>query len=163
MRHPKPIALFTALLIFSSACAYADGARIDRRALVTRHNPSFTSIDPSSPIMIGNGDIAFTVDITGLQTFEDQYSSLVPLMTQAQWAWHSFPNPRGYELEDALVPIEVRGRTRYYPYLKDWSEAQKPAIAWLRENPHRFSLGRIALHLVSASGAPVAFADLSDT
>ena len=31
--------------------------------------------------MVGNGNFAFTADITGLQTFPEQYSSLVPLMT----------------------------------------------------------------------------------
>lgn len=163
MDRRTPIAVLATLALFCFSSVHADEARIDRRALVTRHNPSFTTIDPSSPIMVGNGDIAFTVDITGLQTFESEYSSLVPLMTQAQWAWHSFPNPRGYTLEDALVPIDVRGQTRRYAYLADWSQTEKPAIAWLRENPHRFSLGRVSLHLLSKSGAPAAFSDISDT
>ena len=136
---------------------------IDRRALATRHNPSITRIDPASPFMVGNGNIAFTADITGLQTFQDAYSSLVPLMTQAQWAWHSFPNPNRYKYEDSLVPVEVRGKTQYYPWLRDWSEAKKPAIAWLRENPHRFSLGRLSLRLLSSKGEPAKFADLADT
>jgi beta-xylosidase len=137
--------------------------KIDRLSLVTRHNPTLERIDPAAPLMVGNGEIAFTADITGLQTFPEQYSPLVPLMTQAQWAWHSFPNPRGYRYEDSLVPVDVRGKTRRYPWLRDWSEAKKPQIAWLRENPHRFSLGRLALHLHSASGAPMRFEDLSQT
>jgi hypothetical protein len=137
--------------------------RIDRHALVSRHNPTLTRIDPSSPLMVGNGAIAFTADITGLQTFQDQYSSLVPLMTQAQWAWHSFPNPQQHKYADSLVPVDVRGKTRYYSWLRDWSETAKPHIAWLRENPHRFSLGRLSLHLLSAQGKPAQFADLSRT
>src|SRR5688572_5287436 len=142
--------------------SHANETRIDRRALITRHNPSFTAVDPSAPLMIGNGDIAFTADITGLQTFPEQYSSLVPLMTQAQWAWHSFPNPQGFTLEKAEVPIQVRGKAQQFPYLTDWEQAKTPAIQWLRENPHRFSLGRLGLHLANG-GKPAAFADLSAT
>jgi beta-xylosidase len=138
-----------------------DSSRIDRHALVTRHNPTLTQVDPASPLMVGNGNIAFTADITGLQTFQEQYSPLVPLMTQAQWAWHTFPNAQQFRYEDSLVALNVRGTTRRYPWLRDWSEAAKPHIAWLRENPHRFSLGRLALHLVSERGEPARFADLT--
>ena len=63
--------------------------------------------------MVGNGNLAFTADITGLQTFPEQYSPLVPLMTQAQWAWHSFPNPQGFTLEQALkCPSRCAARRR---------------------------------------------------
>ncbi len=56
----------------SSATATTSGVnepRIDRHALTQRHNPTLTQIDPSAPLMVGNGNIAFTADITGLQTF----------------------------------------------------------------------------------------------
>ena len=154
------------LLVFSSllsSTAAADASRIDRHALVARHNPTLDSIDPSAPLMVGNGNFAFTADITGLQTFPEQYSALVPLMTQAQWSWHSFPNPQGHRLEDSLVDVEVRGTKRRYPYLKEWSEASQPHIAWLRENPHRFSLGRLSLHLVDAQGRSAKFDGLRNT
>ncbi len=36
-------------------------------------------------------------------------------MTQAQWAWHSFPNPKGFTLAQAMWPIKVRGKKRWYP------------------------------------------------
>ena len=137
--------------------------RIDRQALVRRHNPSVTRIDPSSPFMVGNGNLALTADITGLSTFREQYSPLVPLMMQAQWAWHSFPNPSGHRFEQSLVPVDVRGQTRYFPWLRSWAEAKSPLIAWLRENPHRFSLGRLSLHLATPSGTPAVFGDLSQT
>lgn len=153
------------LVVLALAMAVTASAadRIDRHALVTRHNPSITRIDPSSPFMVGNGNFAFTADITGLQTFTDQYPALVPFMSQAQWSWHSFPNPHRFTLADGLAPVDVRGKTQRYPWLSDWSQAQKPAIVWLRANPHRFSLGRVSLHLQPASGKPAAFADLSDT
>jgi hypothetical protein len=136
---------------------------IDREALVRRHNPSVTRVDPSAPFMVGNGNLALTADITGLATFREQYSPLAPLSMQAQWAWHSFPNPAGHRLEDSLVPVDVRGQTRYFPWLQSWAEAKKPVMAWLRENPHRFSLGRLSLHLATAKGATATFADLSQT
>ncbi|MBB6092296.1 hypothetical protein HNQ60_001142 [Povalibacter uvarum] len=138
-------------------------APIDRHALVSRHHPTLTRIDPASPFMVGNGNIAFTADITGLQTFQEQYSQLVPLMTQAQWAWHSFPNPGGYTYESSLVPIDIRGTTLRYPWLHDWSQASRPNIAWLRENPHRFSLGRLSLLLRSADGEEARFEQLRGT
>jgi hypothetical protein len=44
---------------------------IDRQALVTRHNPVLTAIDPLSPLTVGNGEFAFGADVTGLQTFPE--------------------------------------------------------------------------------------------
>jgi hypothetical protein len=35
----------------------------------------------------------------------------VPLVTQAQWAWHSFANPQGFTLARAEKPIGVQGRS----------------------------------------------------
>jgi hypothetical protein len=113
--------------------------------------------------MIGNGNFAFTADITGLQTFPEQYSPLVPLMTQAQWAWHSFPNSNHYTLADSFTPVDVRGTKQLFPYFSDWERAKEPAIKWLRENPHRFSLGRVGLHMIHADGTPATFADISKT
>jgi hypothetical protein len=149
------------LAVGALATSSAHAASIDRKALVTRHNPTITAVDPHSPFMVGNGSLGFTADITGLQTFPEQYSALVPLMTQAQWSWHSFPGD--YALDSAQVDIPVNGKMQRFPYLTNWDEAKKPNVQWLRENPHRFSLGRVGLRLVSASGKRAAFADLSRT
>jgi len=89
----------------------ASASPIDRRALVTRHNPTLTRIDPASPLMVGNGNLGFGADITGLQTFQDQYSPRMPLMIQTQWAWHSCPNPTGLSLAQAEQPVDVRGQS----------------------------------------------------
>lgn len=146
------------------AAATSAGGRIDRKALVTRHNPVLTRIDPSAPLMLGNGNLGFTADITGLQTFTEPYTKIAPLLTEAQWAWHNFPNPEGHTVRDTQVEIDVDGHTRRYGYIKDWAEAAKnPAVAWIRENPHRFSLGRVALDLRARDGTPAQFADLRDT
>jgi hypothetical protein len=106
---------------------------------------SLTAVDPHAPMMVGNGQLGFTADITGLQTFPEQYSPLAPLLTMAQWSWHSFPNPKGYTEADGLTPVDVPGRGRQpYAWMKGGLEKPNPADAWLRENPHHFSLGRIA-------------------
>ena len=143
------------MLALTAAVATAATAPkpIDRHALVTRHNPTVTAVDKSAPFMVGNGNFAFTADITGLQTFPEQYSPLVPLMTQAQWSWHSFPNPKGFTLKKAMKPIKVRNKKRDYPALSNWDEAKQEHIQWLRENPHKFSLGRLALQAGTARRA----------
>ena len=129
--------------------------RIDRKALVTRHNPVLHQVDPHAPLMLGNGNIGFTADITGLQTFTEPYSKIAPLLTEAQWAWHSFPNPDGHTVRDTQVELPVAGHTRRYGYIKDWADAAK--------NPHRFSLGRLALDLRARDGSPARFGDIRDT
>src|SRR6478735_3654717 len=95
------LGLVATCVVPSPSFGQLPAAPIDRRALVTRHNPTLTRIDPASPLMVGNGNLGFTADITGLQTFQEQYSPLVPLMTQAQWAWHSFPNPENFRISQA--------------------------------------------------------------
>src|SRR5689334_19049014 len=162
MNARTTVCLVAALLggIHSSARAEAP---IDRQSLVMRHSPTITTIDKSAPFMVGNGNFAFTADITGLQTFPEQYSSLVPLMTQSSWGWHSFPNPQHYELDSALTPVKTNHGVRGYPALFNWNEALAPNVQWLRENPHKIDLARIALHLQDASGRRATFADLSDT
>ncbi len=69
--------------------------KIDRQAVVTRHNPKLTKVDPWAPLTVGNGQFCFTADVTGLQTFYDHYrKNGIPLETLARWAWHFDPNPQ---------------------------------------------------------------------
>jgi len=158
---PMLLRLLTAALFIGASAALA--APIDRHALVARHTPTITQVDAHAPFMVGNGNFAFTADITGLQTFPEQYSALAPLVTMAQWSWHSFPNPKGFRLDQAMRPLDVRGKKRPYPALKDWDAAKQESIQWLRENPHKFNLGRLSLQLKSAAGKTATFADLSAT
>jgi hypothetical protein len=114
---------------------------IDRRAVVSRHNPTLHRIDPRSPLSVGNGEFAFTVDPTGLQTFPQPYEAHVPLCTQSQWGWHTAPNPTGKRPADLrLAEFDTFGRKVGYATSSD---GQKPLFDWLRENPHRLHLGRI--------------------
>ena len=89
---------------------------IDRRALVTRHNPVLARLDAESPLSVGNGEFAFTADVTGLQTFPEAYEETIPLGTQAQWGWHTAPNPNHWSIERFRVrrvrePTDARSAT----------------------------------------------------
>lgn len=120
----------------------AAGESIDRQALVTRHNPQLAALDPSSPLTVGNGQFAFTADITGFQSFPEYYLSHgIPLETKARWAWHSRPNPNHYQLEDAGESYQAYGREVSFPTDMDSAAGQ-----WLRQNPHDLPLARIALN-----------------
>src|SRR4051812_24268266 len=63
------------------------GRSIDRVALVRRHNPTIRRVDPFAALSVGNGTLAFTADVTGLQTFADVYRAQFPLCTVAHWGW----------------------------------------------------------------------------
>lgn len=116
-------------------------APIDRHALVTRHNVHLTRLDPEAPVSVGNGDFAFTADVTGFQNFTAiHHRDGIPLETLSSWAWHSFPNPEGLRIEDAMRPYPFHDRTVRYAALQD-----SPAGAYFRENPHPIPLGQISL------------------
>ena len=123
---------------------------IDRHALVTRHNPHVTKFEPFSALSVGNGEFAFTADATGLQTFPELYEKDFPLGTTAQWAWHSSPLPPALKIEDFRYENwDTYGRNVPYPTS---STGQEALYNYLRNNPHRFHLGRIGLELKHADG-----------
>jgi hypothetical protein len=133
---------------------------IDRQALVRRHNPLLTQLDPLAPLSVGNGEFAFTADITGLQTFSQAYEQKMPLCTQAQWGWHSTPLPPGLDPRGLrLTPYETHGRQVGYAVS---SEGQKELYNWLRENPHRLHLGQLGLRMLRRDGTSARVADLTD-
>jgi hypothetical protein len=124
---------------------------IDRQALVTRHDPTLHNVDYAAPLTVGNGGFAFTVDVTGLQTFESAYyREGVPLETLARWAWVSDDNPRRFTLADAEAPYALPdGRVQPFPTRTD-----VPAADWLRQNPHDHPLGQMALEWTKDDGTP---------
>lgn len=146
------------------------GERIDRSALVKRHNPVLSAMDPSSPLQVGNGEFAFTCDITGLQTFAESYEHGMPLGTQSQWGWHSFPNPHDYKLQDVLSLYDSHGREVSYPDAhgsesfanrSNFTDPLKEEATWLYTNPQRLHLGRIGLALRHVGGGGASPADLT--
>ncbi|MBC5643403.1 hypothetical protein H8S77_10945 [Parabacteroides sp. BX2] len=138
------------LLLFATC----NQSHIDRKVLVDRHRIVTTKTNPVSPAQVGNGEFAFGVDITGLQTF-------VPFNTMAQWSWHSFPLPDGMHVEDFEKPvIDTYGKP--VPY--DIPNPRQPELSnWLAANPHRFNLGRIGFRLLRPDGSEAVAEDLSDT
>jgi len=140
--------------------AARDGPPIDRRALVTRHQPTLTTFDVESPLTVGNGEFAFTVDVTGLQTFAERYDQTVPLGTLSQWGWHTSPNPNRWSIDTfGFKTFDSHGRAVGYA---DIPGERTPEINWLRANPHRLHLGRIGFALTRANGAPATPSDLTD-
>ena len=90
------------LWILPFSCSQKETAQnsIDRHALVSRHNIVLHAPDTLGSLSVGNGEFAFTVDVSGLQTFADEYENGIPLGTQAQWAWHSMPSADNYTVKD---------------------------------------------------------------
>lgn len=135
--------------------------RIDRRALVTRHSPVLRTFDVESPLSVGNGEFAFTVDATGLQTFAESFERTIPLATLSQWGWHSAPNPNGWSIETFdFARVESHGRTVGYADVP--ADKMTPEIQWLRGNPHRLHLGQIGFRLTHRDGRAAAPPDLTD-
>ncbi len=139
------------------------GHQIDRLALVRRHNVTLDKPDPLTPLSVGNGEFAFTADITGLQTFPQFHQQGIPLGTQSQWGWHSLPNTKGYKLADVVEDYEVAGRKVPYASDKKYSGGYSPAASWLRANPHRLNLGQIGLRITKSDGSPADINDLANT
>lgn len=75
---------FFFLFIFFSVPLIAQ--KINRQVVVQRHNVRATKADSLSSLTVGNGRFAFTVDVTGLQSFPVAYQKGVPLGTQSEWA-----------------------------------------------------------------------------
>jgi len=163
--------------------------RINRHALVTRHNPRLRSFQelifsdqkeqgsPHSPnastrhapLQVGNGEFAFSADITGLQTF-------IPCNTLSHWGWHSEPLPQGLRIEDyrwtdfdtdagRKVPFPFVGLAQDAQYQGSQvtqSKEQKLLAEWLRANPHRLNLGKLSLGITLSNGRPFSPSDLKD-
>ena len=88
----------TLFIIYFAVLSACNAEKIDRKAVVRRHNITINQNDPKKPIQVGNGEFAYNVDITGMQTFFAHN-------TMAHWAWHAMPLPYGLKVAD------FKGRT----------------------------------------------------
>ncbi|MBT1689757.1 hypothetical protein [Dawidia soli] len=153
---------FVVVLLWSTACSVQSPAAIDRFALVTRHNVVLTAPDTLGALSVGNGEFAFTVDVSGLQSFPEAYALGIPLGTQAQWGWHSMPGSGRYSLQDvARVYSSCDGTEAPYAVQQRDGRAGE-ATESLRANPHRLHLGRVGLVLLQADGTPAPLTALKD-
>lgn len=141
--------LFYSLVTLAlTACGSEQPSLIDRDALLERNNPHVQRFDSLASLSVGNGEFAFTVDATGLQTFPDNYKKGVPLGTQSQWGWHSFDNPENYRPEEYLKEHDFgRGHKEVYACQFKEEGRQRGAANWYRMNPHRLHLGVVGLEL----------------
>lgn len=136
--------------------------KIDRKALVDRHKVIVNSPDTLASLTVGNGKFAFTVDATGLQSFPEYYTNGVPLGTQSEWGWHSFPNKAGYKFSEALKGHDFNeGNNRLYAV--PGNEKGRPqAVDYFRQNPHRLQLGNVGLEINKKDGSLVTPGDVKD-
>lgn len=142
------------MAVLLAVMALSGAGKIDRRALVTRHNVTLTAFDGERPLQVGNGEFAFGMDITGLQTF-------APFNTMSHWGWHSGPLPNGQKPDDFKGQVlETHGRPVRYPI---WDFERPELSQWLTSNPHRINLGRVGLAMTKRDGSLALVTDLRKT
>jgi len=136
--------------------------KINREAVVRRHTIKVDKIDSLSSLSVGNGNFAFTVDATGMQSFPDAYANGVPLGTESVWGWHSFPNTENLKIEDAQKTYELEGRKISYTVQPKEPERAKKAVEYFRVNPHRLQLGNIGLEIKKKDGSLATINDIKN-
>eukprot|EP01043_Picozoa_sp_COSAG02_P033973 COSAG02_NODE_2349_length_9084_cov_12.922315_7_plen_745_part_00 len=177
---------------------------IDRAAVVARHAVRFVNPRPIvggqefctpnssssafSQLTVGNGDFAFTTDLTGLQSLNRSYGSNsdfgFPALTQASWGWHTpdfrkidptMPSPwlsdgsLNLTLENVSI-ASLDGRpghgNRTVPYLLNCQKHNDPRLcAWWYNFPVRQSLGQLGFVTVGADGGatPLVLDEIRDS
>ena len=133
---------------------------IDRFALVSRHNIQVNTFNPLASLTVGNGNFAFTTDITGLQTFYKDYENGVSLGTMSNWGWHTLPNSENYNIAETYLYHEVEGRQVPYEHQLNSSPRAMGAVSYFRENPHRLHLGIIRLVILKENGEEITLSDV---
>ncbi|MDR1153453.1 MAG: hypothetical protein LBL04_01980 [Bacteroidales bacterium] len=150
MKNNVIVLVFTALV--SQSCACSNHAGINREALVKRHTVVLDSLSGTESVQVGNGEIAFGIDATGLQTF---YGN-----TMSQWGWHSVPCPVEGK-HSALIPEEWDFHGQKLPY-RSSAKGQESLYRWMRENPHRICLGQLRFLIKKANGQAIAPDDVKE-
>ncbi|MFA5328231.1 MAG: hypothetical protein WC384_10620 [Prolixibacteraceae bacterium] len=165
MNANRKISIFTAIvpflaLLFISCQPNTKQSKIDRHALVTRNNVLVEGFDSLASLSVGNGNFCFTTDLTGLQTFYPEYEHGVPLGTQSNWGWHTFPNTENFKELETLKYWDVqRRKVPYRHQIKDDPRAEA-ACNYFRENPQRLHLGMIGLVITKSNGEKAILADI---
>ena len=103
-------------------------------------------------MQVGNGNFAFGVDISGLQTF-------LPFNTLSSWGWHnsSLPSTPGQTTPADFTGLDWWTHGRLVNYDQP-NPAENDISNWLIQNPQRINLGRIGLWFADGN---VTEADLS--
>ncbi|KAH8158231.1 hypothetical protein CIB48_g10015 [Xylaria polymorpha] len=123
-----------------------------RQAIVSRYNIVRTALidNNTTPLQVGNGNFAYNVDNTGMQSF-------LPFNTLSSWAWHNDSLPDKEDVNDYHGVVTLtHGKNVSY----DLPDPNLPgASQWLIGNPNRINLGRIGLKY---RGATLSAAQISD-
>ncbi|WP_425826252.1 hypothetical protein [Streptomyces fractus] len=155
---------------------------LDRTQLVRRHNPVLTTPHPTDTLTVGNGDIAMTVDLSGLQTFPgfhelrpdphrvpddgagglpeqrprpfDRDNYQIPLRTQSTWGWYRTRTDRPFRREETETQHGTAPYADRMGLLRagDTIPDELAAGAWFAYNPRRMHFGRLTLD--AAPGGP---------
>lgn len=136
--------------------------KIDRKAVVSRHDVHLTEVDTLGSLTVGNGKFAYTVDVTGLQSFPVAYANGVPLGTQSEWGWHSFPNDKHLTFKETLDTFNFNGNHPALYSVQKKTGRGKLASDYFRANPQRIQLGNIGLVLLKKDGSQATLLDIKD-
>ena len=145
---------FIAFVLCVCACCGV-WAKIDRKALVERHNVTITESMKDSPAQVGNGNFSFNVDISGMQSF-----GISNFPIHAHWGWHSVPPPEDPENFGGAVWKDFGGKERRYMNLPN--PEQPELSSWLASNPHKLNFGRVGIEFKKADGSVVDLPDLQN-
>ncbi|KAI1636153.1 Six-hairpin glycosidase-like protein [Biscogniauxia mediterranea] len=125
--------------------AYTTASGIDRRRVVQSFNPRRNVSSSTTPLQVGNGNFAFGVDVTGLQTFS-------PFATMSTWGWHNFslPTTTGQTSVDDFTGLDWWTHGRLVNYNQP-NPAQGDISNWLIQNPQRVNLATIGFSFNGAN------------
>ena len=136
---------------------------IDRQAVVYRNNPILREANTLASLSVGNGHFAATVDITGLQSYPEDYKQGIPLNTMSDWGWHSFPNTDNLKPQETEGSFNLgHGHEEVYAVEYKKGGRNQDATKYFRVNPHRLHLGAIGITLKDAEGNIVPLKDISN-
>jgi hypothetical protein len=143
----------------------ASANQIDRQVVVKRNNPIVTKADTLASLSVGNGHFVTTVDVTGLQSYPQDYKNGVPLCAMTDWGWHRFPNTKSLKPSDSEKAFDFgHGHKEVYAveYKKVEDGMHKDATEFFRVNPHRLNLGAVGLNLSDAKGNRISLSQITD-
>ncbi len=120
------------------------------KTFINKYNVINEKMDIDTPLTIGNGNFAFTCDITGLQTFYDKYQT-TPLCTMTNLIW------AGQEV-DLPLPYQEYQKSSNGQKILYMSDTKSPYYQPHRANYFKFDLFKLAL---LADDKPINPEDLS--
>ncbi|TDQ11040.1 hypothetical protein [Pedobacter metabolipauper] len=157
IKHAKWFAKILLVFLFAAVTEDTQAAgsdKIDRKALVSRHNITITDKNLKGPTQVGNGEFAYGFDITGMQTFTAAGN------TMSNWGWHEFPLPTAEKPTDFKGGNwDTQGRMIRYDV---FNPSQNKLMNWMWGNPQRLNLGRFGLVLKKKDGSQAVLADLQN-